>query len=179
MVTYVALLRGVNVAGTGIVPMAELRSLLSSLGHENVTTYIQSGNAVFASSRSAGEIATELEERIEAAFGVRTPVLLRTAPELAGTLASNPFLEPGADAGKLYVVFLEHPPAPTAIAALDLDRSPPDELAVVGREVYLRLPNGAGRTKLTLDWLERRLGSRGTARNWRTVTKLLELATAR
>jgi len=62
------------------------------------------------------------------------------------------------------------------VAALDPDRSPPDELAVLGREVYLRLPSGAGRTKLTLDWLERRLGTRGTARNWRTVTKLVELA---
>jgi uncharacterized protein (DUF1697 family) len=174
--TYVALLRGINVGGKAIVPMAELRSLLSSLGHADVVTYIQSGNAVFGSRRTADEVAAELEERIEQVFGVRTPVLLRTPPELAGVVARNPFLEPGADLSKLHVVFLESAPEPAAVAGLEPDRSPPDELAVLGREVYLRLPSGAGRTKLTLDWLERRLGTRGTARNWRTVTKLVEIA---
>ncbi len=176
MSTYVALLRGINVGGKAVVPMAELRDLLSSLGHDDVVTYIQSGNAVFDSPRAAAEVAAELEAGIEQAFGVRTPVLLRTSAELAGVVAANPFLEPDADLAKLYVVFLESEPAPSAVAALDPDRSPPDELAVLGREVYLRLPNGAGRTRLTLDWLERQLGTRGTARNWRTVTKLVELA---
>ena len=174
--TYVALLRAVNLGGRNAVPMAGLRSLLSSLGHADVATYIQSGNAVFASARPSSAVAAELEERIELAFGARVDVLLRTPAELAGVVAQNPFLPEETDASRLYVVFLASGPPQAAVASLDPDRSPPDELAVRGRHVYLRLPNGAGRTKLTLDYVERRLGTRGTARNWRTVMKLLELA---
>lgn len=176
MSTYVALLRGINVGGKNAVPMGELRSLLTSLGHADVVTHIQSGNAVFGSARAGPEIAVELEERLEQAFGVRVAVLLRTSTELADIAANNPFLAPGADVSKLHAVFLADEPAPAAVSALDPDRSPPDELAVRGRQIYLRLPNGAGRTKLTVDHFERRLGTRATARNWRTVTKLLELA---
>ncbi len=175
--TYVALLRGINVGGkNAAVPMSELRSLLDSLGHVDVVTYIQSGNAVFGSPRPATEVAAELEERIEQAFGIGVAVLLRTPAELARVVANNPFLTPDADVSKLYVAFLADEPAAAAVSGLDPERSPPDELAVRGREVYLRLPNGAGRTKLTIDYFERRLGTRATARNWRTVTKLLELA---
>ena len=139
MTTYVALLRGINVGGKNAVPMRELRSLLASCGFSDVATYIQSGNAVFGSGRPGPEVAAELEERIEQAFGVRAAVLLRTSAELADITANNPFLAAG-----------------------------------VG--VYLRLPSGVGGTKLMVDCFERRLGTRATARNWKTVTKLLELA---
>jgi uncharacterized protein (DUF1697 family) len=174
--TYVALLRGVNVGGKNLVPMRELRSLLTSLGHEDVVTYIQSGNAVFASPRPERVIAAELEQRIEAAFGIRVSALLRTRRQLADVAAGNPFLGTDADFSKLHVVFLSDEPARAAVGSLDPDRSPPDAFAVRRREIYLRLPNGAGKTKLTTDYFERRLGMPATGRNWRTVTKLLELA---
>ncbi len=176
MNTFVALLRGINVGGRSIVRMGELRSLFASLGHSDVRTYVQSGNVVFASADARSHVAEGLERRIEEVFGLQVPVLLRTAEELAGVAAGNPFLGTIDDLAKLHVVFLADPPAPSAVARLDPDRSPPDALAVSGREVYLRLPHGAGRTKLTVEYFERALGTRATARNWRTVTKLLELA---
>lgn len=171
-----ALLRGINVGGKNRVPMEAFRSLLTALGHLDVVTYIQSGNAVFESSRGSGEVAAELEEALERELGVRAAVVLRTAAELADVAAGNPLLRPGTDASKLYVVFLAEEPSRAALARLDPDRSPPDEARARGREIYLHLPNGAGRTKLTVDYFERRLGARATARNWNTVTKLLVLA---
>jgi uncharacterized protein (DUF1697 family) len=176
MSTYVALLRGINVGGKSAVQMGELRSLFTSLGHSDVRTYVQSGNVVFASTEAGSHIAEGLEHRIEEVFGLQVPVLLRTAEELTEVAAGNPFLGTIDDLAKLHVVFLDDRPAPSGVAGLDPDRSPPDELAVSRREVYLRLPHGAGRTKLTVDYFERALGTRATARNWRTVTKLLELA---
>jgi uncharacterized protein (DUF1697 family) len=156
--------------------MGELRSLFASLGYADARTYVQSGNVVFASTDAPSRVAKRLERRIQQVFGLQVPVLLRTAEELADVAAANPFLGTIDDLAKLHVVFLADTPAPSAVAGLDPDRSPPDELAVSGREVYLRLPHGAGRTKLTVDYFERALGTRATARNWRTVTKLLELA---
>jgi uncharacterized protein (DUF1697 family) len=177
METFVALLRGINVGGKTMVSMPELRSLFESLGHEDVRTYVQSGNVVFRTSSDDREaLSAELEERIGSAFGVSPAVLLRTPKELAEIAAGNPFLERESDPLKLHVVFLSAPPAADAVEELDPSRSPGDEFSVRGREIYLHLPNGAGRSKLTIDYFEKRLGVRGTARNWRTLNKLIELA---
>jgi uncharacterized protein (DUF1697 family) len=176
MATFVALLRGINVGGKTIVSMPELKSLFSSMGFEEVSTYIQSGNVVFNSPEDEGQgLAPGIEERIADAFGVNITVLLRTPAELAEIAGSNPFLGREADLTKLHVVFLSGPPAPDAVGELDPRRSPPDEFSVRGREIYLHLPNGAGRSKLTIDYFEKRLGVRATARNWKTLTKLVEL----
>lgn len=157
--------------------MAELRALLSSLGFEDVETYIQSGNVVFRSPTSDEDaVVAKLEREIARAFDVTPAVLLRTPGELQTIAASNPFLTGKADLSKLHVVFLERAPAASATGELDPDRSPPDEFALQGRELYLHLPNGAGRSKLTLDYLERVLGVRATQRNWNTLVKLLALA---
>jgi uncharacterized protein (DUF1697 family) len=175
--TYVALLRGINVGGRKTVPMAELRSALSALGLEDVATYIQSGNVVFrAPARDAESLAGAIERSIDETFGLSARVVLRTRDELSAVASGNPFLERGADESKLHVVFLDREPDASAVAELDPGRSPPDEFDVQGREVYLHLPNGMGRTKLTGDYFERRLGVAATARNWRTVAKLVELA---
>ena len=177
METFVALLRGVNVGGKRKLPMTELRSLFSSLGFEDVVTYIQSGNVVFrAPTGDAAELSTRLEQRIAEATGLDVAVLLRTPAELAGIASDNPFLDDGADLSKLHIVFLEREPAEDAAARLDPQRSPPDELSLRGAEIFLRLPNGSGRSKLTLEYFERVLGTRATARNWNTLTRLLELA---
>jgi uncharacterized protein (DUF1697 family) len=176
MGTFVALLRGINVGGRSLIRMPELKSLLATMGFEDVSTYIQSGNVVFSSaSDDRQKLAAELEKRIAAAFEVSPTVLLRTPAELAGIAASNPFLSRESDLSKLHVVFLSAPPSANAVGQLDPARSPPDEFSVHGREIYLHLPNGAGRSKLTIDYFEKRLGVRGTARNWKTLTKLVEL----
>jgi len=179
MTTFVALLRGVNVGGKNTIPMAELKSELASLGLEEVVTYIQSGNVVFRSSAGdAKDIAAKIEARIAEAFGIGVTVLLRTATELAEIADQNPFAGGQADLSKLHVVFLDRSPAAEAVDELDPGRSPPDEFSLGDREIYLRLPNGAGRSKLTIDYFERRLGVRATARNWKTLLKLVELSKA-
>jgi uncharacterized protein (DUF1697 family) len=168
--TFAALLRGVNVGGRGKLSMPELVRAFESLGHEDVRSYIQSGNVVFRSSLSnATRVSSALEREIAASFGLETKVLLRTHPELEAIAASSPFDE------AVHVVFLERKPKAAAVAALDPDRSPGDRFEVAGREIYLSLASGAGRTKLTLDWLEQRLGVAGTQRNWNTLLKLVEL----
>lgn len=156
--------------------MRELVELFGTLGHEEIASYIQSGNVVFRSGGGkAGEIGRELEEAIATRFGIAVTVILRTPEELRSIAAANPF--PGAESepSKLHVLFLERRPAAAAIAGLDPQRSPGDEFHPAGRELYLRFPEGSGRTKLTLDWFERRLGVKGTARNWNTLLKLIAL----
>jgi uncharacterized protein (DUF1697 family) len=173
--TLVALLRGVNVGGRNSVPMAGLRSVLEELGLEDVTTYIQSGNVVFRSHAPVRSLPATMERAIADAFGVRPTVVLRTPAELGAVVDGNPF----PDTARVHVVFLERKPAAGAAGGLDPERSPGDAFALDGRELYLHLGNGAGRTKLTGDYLERTLGVRGTQRNWNTVVKLLELASGR
>jgi uncharacterized protein (DUF1697 family) len=177
MPTFVALLRGINVGGKTMISMPALRSMLAAMGFEDVTTYIQSGNLVLSSSTGdAGELAVAIEERIAETFGLSTAVLMRTPAELTEIAGSNPFLGRETDPLKLHVVFLSDTPSATALKELDPKRSPPDEFSVRGREIYLHLPNGFGRSKLTIDYFEKRLGVRATARNWRTVNKLIELS---
>jgi uncharacterized protein (DUF1697 family) len=172
--TYVALLRGVNVGGKNLVPMARLRSALEKRGIEGVTTILQSGNVVLRSAKGEKAVAALLGDTIDDAFGLRVTVAVRSEAQLAGVASTNPFLEEGdsRDPSSLHVAFLTTRPAAAAIARLDPDRSPPDAFAVAGREVYLSYPAGSGRTRLTLDYLERMLGVEGTARNWRTVQRL-------
>ena len=154
--------------------MAELRSLLTSLGLEDVETYIQSGNVVFRSTETGGDaLVSRIEDAIAERFGLTVSVLLRTPAELVELVGRNPFLVDEPDLAKLHVVFLDREPTAKAVAGLDPDRSPGDRWSVRGREVYLHLPNGAGRTKLTLDHFERRLAVRGTARNWKTALELV------
>jgi uncharacterized protein (DUF1697 family) len=177
MPSFVALLRGVNVGGSRKLPMKDLAALLAGLGLEDVVTYIQSGNVVFrAPAGGRPKLVRRIEEAIAEEFGLDVTVMLRTGPELARIVDANPYLDGGAEISKLHVAFLDRKPPQAAVARLDPERSPPDEFAVRGTEIYLRFPAGYGRTKLGGDYFERVLGVRATARNWRTVTKLLELA---
>lgn len=178
METLVALLRAVNVGGRNRLPMAELRAELSGLGLESVATVLQSGNAVFAGDRPRDEIASAIEGRIREAFGLSVAVLLRTADELGEIARANPFLAAEPDEALLHVAFLDRVPDAAASARLDPGRSPPDAFALRGSEVYLHYPHGSGRSRLNVDYLERTLGVRATARNWRTVTRLVEAARA-
>jgi uncharacterized protein (DUF1697 family) len=175
--TFVALLRGVNLGARNKVSMPELRSSLAELGLEDVLTYIQSGNVVFRSaSRDTSELAARIEGELVETFGVRSSVVIRTPAELEAIAADNPFLVRQADPRRqLHVLFLAGAPVADAVARLDPNRSPRDEFSLREREIYLHLPDGFGRSKLTIDYFERRLGVGATVRNWNTLLKLVEL----
>jgi uncharacterized protein (DUF1697 family) len=173
--TWVALLRGINVGGARRIAMPELRATLESLGLEDVATYVQSGNVVFRRAGSRAAIRRAVEDRIEEVFGLDVATMLRSKTDLDRITARNPWPERVADPTRVHVVFLDRKPTAAAVAELDPDRSPPDEFLVDGSEIFVSYPNGSGRSKLTLDYFERRLDVRATARNWKTVTKLLAL----
>lgn len=173
---YVALLRAVNVGGKNKLPMKDLAAMLAKAGCTDVKTYIQSGNAVFsATPEIAKRIPQLIPEAIAKKFGFRAPVVVRTAKELQGVADSNPFLKPGADTQALAVGFLADRPDPRRVAALDPKRSPGDSFEVCGREIYLCLPSGFAKTKLTTAYFDSGLATTSTFRNWRTVLTLLEM----
>ncbi len=170
---YVALLRGINVGGKHRLPMRDLAAIIGDLGATEIETYIQSGNAVFAASRKvATDIASATTARIAERFGFDAPVVVVSVDDLAAIVRDNPFVAEGADATTLHVAFLADAPTPSAVATLDAARSPPDTFVVRGAAIYLCLPNGVARTKLTNDWFDRKLATRSTIRNWRTVLEL-------
>jgi len=179
MTRYVALLRGINVGGRKKVAMGDLRSTLSALGYEDVETYLQSGNAFFSAPGSdPAALARQIEEALKSALDMDVKVLVRTPADLAGVVEANPFPDSTAEPSKLHVAFLSATPDAAKVAELDSRRFEPDELRVGERAVYVWYPNGAGRSKLTNDVLERKLGVTSTTRNWNTVLKLLDKASA-
>ena len=172
---YVVLLRGVNVGGRGKLPMARLREVCSSLGCTNVSTYIQSGNVVLDSAMSADRLSAALGPAIEEAVGFAPQVVVRTPAELAAALAGNPY--PDTDERFLHIGFMTKVPDKKAVDELGEVDVSPEGYRIVGREVYLNYVEGAGRSKkLAKVPFERRLGVGITARNLRTVKKLVELA---
>jgi uncharacterized protein (DUF1697 family) len=171
--TWVCLLRGVNVGGKKVA-MKALRELIEELGHQDVVTYIQSGNVVFrAPSGGARKLAGDIQKAIKAEMGLDVTVLLRSPDELGEVIAGNPF--PGVE-DKLHVTFLDAEPEASKVAAMDAEAYSPDRFEVVGRTVYLHCPDGYGRSKLVNSFWEKKLGVAATTRNWRTVNKLLEMA---
>jgi uncharacterized protein (DUF1697 family) len=161
--------------------MAAVRACFEELGHEQVVTYVQSGNVVSQSTtRSAAAVERTVSAALEDAFGFEVDVLVRTPKQLQAVLDGNPFLGArGAPPApkSLHVTFLATAPDPARAAALDGDQFAPDRFRVVGREVYVSCPDGYGRTKITNSWFERQLGVPATTRNWATVNTLVELAT--
>jgi uncharacterized protein (DUF1697 family) len=178
--TYVALLRGINVGGSKKVPMADLRALLSELGHGAVRTHLNSGNAVFtAAAGSEAGLAAAVEKALEQRFGFPVSCLVRDAPYLRAVVEANPFPEGSFDGSRLNVIFLSEPLDATWFAAVDPAAYAPDEFRLGVRELYLHTPNGLGRSKLA-DTLARpsviKRGVTATTRNWNTVTALLRMA---
>jgi uncharacterized protein (DUF1697 family) len=177
--THVALLRGVNVGGNNKLPMKDLVTIFAGAGCRNVSAYIQSGNIIFsATPKIAALLAEGITVQIFKQFGFQSPVILRTAEQLRRVLSENPFVKAGADEDRLYVMFLAGVPDAQKVTQLDPDRSPPDRFLVRGQEIYLQLPNGGGRSKPTNTYFDSKLGTISTARNWRTVTKLVQLMQA-
>jgi len=177
MIVHVALLRGINVGGKHSLPMKQLAAMFAAAGCSGVRTYIQSGNVVFAASPAlAARIPALVTASIKGQFGFDAPITIRSADELKAIAKGNPFLRAGADPAALHIAFLADRPGKNAIASLDPHRSPPDKFVVRGREIYLHCPNGMGRSKLTNQYFDSRLATTSTARNWRTVLTLIELA---
>jgi len=176
--TQLLLLRGVNVGGHNRVPMADLRALLAGLDCEEVATYLQSGNAVCRSARAPDDLATAVGEALTSELGVTVPVVARSRVQWAATVAGNPLVDLTDDPKLLHVVFLDGPPEADRAGALESEAEgfAPERLAVVGPDVYLHTPAGYHQTRLTNTLLERRLGRVATARNWRTVLALADLA---
>jgi uncharacterized protein (DUF1697 family) len=177
MTVYVALLRGINVGGRTVLPMADLRRVATGCGFESVQTYIQSGNLIFTSSARAAAVAEQLELAIAAEGGPAPAVAVRTRAELSRVVDGNPYVERSTDPKQLHVAFAVRDAAPAAVDPSELQRFAPEELTVSGAQTYLFLPNGIGRSKLA-EFLTRQKGAVGTVRNWRTVLKLLALAEA-
>jgi uncharacterized protein (DUF1697 family) len=173
MTRYAALLRAVNLGSHKKLAMPALRDLLGALGHTDVATYLQSGNAVFTAEGPREEVAAGIEERLAADLGLHTEVILRTGEELRAVVDRNP-MEVG-DPARYTVLFLLSPPAPGWLDGFDLEAFAPDRMRAAGTELYFDLPNGIGRAKLPIA-VGRRLKVPATMRNWRTVNALVSLA---
>ena len=174
---YLALLRGINVGGKAKLPMKELIGIFEGCGASGVKSYIQSGNVVFqaASEAAAAECVTCVTAAITRIYGYPGRIVLRTAQETRECYAKNPFVKAGATESSLHVYFLADKPEPAAVKSLDPLRSAPDEFVVRGREIYLFLPQGMARTKLSNAYFDSKLKTVSTARNWNTVRKLMEM----
>lgn len=179
MVDAVAFLRGVNVGGRAKIAMGELRQVVAELDLDHARTYLQTGNVAFTapSKKALATVPERLGSAISERFGIEVDVIVRSRDELATLAGRNPYLRDEERPAMLHIVFLAETPDSARIAALDPDRAPGDRFTVDGREIFVHYPTGSGRSKLTLDYLERTLGVRGTARNWNTVSKLLEMTT--
>jgi uncharacterized protein (DUF1697 family) len=170
---WAAFLRAINLGPRNKVPMALLREAFEEAGCTDVRTYIQSGNVLFrARGRDAAALGRRLERAVAETCGVKSTVVLRTWSELRRVVASHPF---GADTSRSAVTFLAAKPTAAAVRRLRALDIAPDEVKVVGRDVYLRYPDGLQGSRLTGALLERELGVAGTNRNWRTVARLVEM----
>ena len=179
LTAHVALLRAVNVGGTGKVAMADLRAMLVELGFEAPQSLLQSGNLVFRCRPTGAALEALLETETRKRLGLAADILVRTAAEWADIVDANPFAKMAKDdPSHLLVMALKAKPDAAALRELQAWIPGRETIEAVGRELYITYPDGAGPSKLTGAVIERRLKTRGTARNWNTVTKLAALLAA-
>ena len=178
MTTQIALLRGINVGGHKQVAMADLRDLLTQLGFADVRSLLQSGNLVFRSGpRTGSRVERLLETEADKRLGLQACFFVRTAEEWSELVARNPFQEEARrDPGHLVAMLLKAPPEAQSLKALQAAIQGPEVVRASGNHLYIVYPDGIGRSRLTNTLIERKLGTRGTARNWNTVLKLHALA---
>jgi uncharacterized protein (DUF1697 family) len=173
---HAALLRAINVGGNNKLPMKDLAAMFVAAGCRDVCTYIQSGNVVFSAPAAVLKTLSQtISQRIEKDFGYRVPVVIRSHGQMDAVVRGNPFLKAGEIEKALHVVFLADLPGPEAVAKLDPQRSLPDRFVVAGQEIYLHLVNGAGQSKISSAWMDSKLSTVSTSRNWNTVLKLHEM----
>ena len=169
MPAYIALLRAVNVGGTGKLPMTELKAMCAAEGFTKIETYIASGNVVFAAKQSASKVKAALEKRLQAYAGKPVGVIVRTPDEMAAILKSNPF--PRSAPNWTVVIFLDDPPPADALDHITGRKD--EEVRLGKREIYVAYGAGMGRSRLKIP-----AAKKGTARNINTIAKLVELAGA-
>ena len=173
---YAALLRGINVGGRKIVAMADVRAAFAALGFANATTILQSGNVLFDAPRAgdAGALERRLTSGAAQHLGLEIGVFVRSAAGLARVVAANPFAtEARENPSRVVVMFLDRAADAAKVASLQAGITGPERVAAAGRELYVTYPAGIGTSRLTGAVIERKLGVRGTARNWATVLRLL------
>jgi len=168
MKSFVALLRAVNVGGTGKIAMTDLKALCEKTGGTEVRTYIASGNLVFKSGQSEAQIKAALEKRLHAFVGKPVAVLVRTADEMVKVAAANPF--PTAPGNRVMAIFLDQAPPKDTLKTVT-GQAAGEEVRLGKREIYVRYDAGMGQSKLRIP-----AAKEGTARNMNTVAKLAAMA---
>jgi len=174
----IALLRGINIGPRNRIAMPELRTALEAAGFGDVATYVQSGNVVLSSGAKPDAVARAVEASIADRFGLDIAVVVRTRAELAAVVRSDPFGDTIDEPKRFQVTFLDAPLSREAAAKIEAAATGGERVVVATREVYAWHPAGVGRSKLATLLAGRSLGVTATARNWTTVTTLLELASA-
>lgn len=174
---HLALLRGINVSGHNMIKMDALKTMLENCGFQNIETYIQSGNVFLESEdENANSVGFTIKQEIVKQFGYDVPVIVLSKADLEKCLANNPFFkEKGMDTKKLYVAFISKELNNSAINDLKISQFKPDEAFIDRNRIYMKLETGAGNTKLTQKYIEKKLNVIATTRNWNTVNKLMEL----
>lgn len=177
MTMWVILLRAINLGAKNKVPMPALREAMSAAGFRDVGTYVQSGNVVATSAhRSPYRVADAVHDLVVSEFGVDVPVIVRTPSELTAAVAANPFPQAAAERPKaLHVWFLAATPSTEGVEALLAEPVAADACQVVEDQLYIDYVDGVHGSTLTPDFLRRRLGVDGTARNWRTVLAIADM----
>ena len=176
MNTFIALLRGINVGGNNILPMRNLVELLEGLGLSHVKTYIQSGNALFQSeNKNTIELSHKISTAIGKSHGFRPQVLLFEMKDFQDAITSNPFPEGESEPKTLHLFFLDAPPKNPDLETLKSLKTNSEQFMLMNNVFYLHAPDGIGRSKLASN-VEKALGVGVTARNWRTVRKIMALA---
>jgi uncharacterized protein (DUF1697 family) len=179
MQTLVSFLRGINMTGHNSLKMNDLAELFRTAGFSEIETYIQSGNVIFSSSEMVSdvEISSKIKEGIHKRFGYNIAVVIRTVPQLELIVKSNPFtIEVSFDPTKTAVIFLSDTPSAAGIEKLKGIETGPDRYAISGKEIYIYCPNGFGKSKLYANFFDKKLNVEGTARNWKTINTILEMA---
>jgi uncharacterized protein (DUF1697 family) len=178
MPVWISMLRGVNLGPHNRIQMEALRKLFESLKLEGPRTYVQSGNVIFRTKeKNSASLAKKIQAGIESSFGFRPDVILRTVEEMRKAVAASPFANRSdVEPGKLLVTFLAGEPGREAPATIAGFKEYPEELHLKGRELYIYFPGGVGRSKLPWSKMDKLLKTSGTARNWNSVTKMLEMA---
>jgi uncharacterized protein (DUF1697 family) len=173
---HIVLLRGINIGPRNRIAMPALRDALSGAGFGDVRTYVQSGNVVLTSKASPQTVARRVEREVAGHFGLDVKVVVRTRDELAEVVRRNPLADVADNPKRYQVSFLAAEPSAKVVRELEAAVVEPEQVAVAGREIYAWHPEGIGRSRLWAFLAGPALGVTATARNWTTVTKLLELA---
>lgn len=176
MATHLALLRGINVSGHNMMKMEALKTMLENIGFQNIRTYLQSGNVFVDSEEEASKIGFMIKQEIFKVFGHEVPVIVLSKKDLELAFDNNPYLkEKDIDIKRLYIVFVSIALKKEHIHDLKISQFKPDEASIDENRIFIKYAVGAGKTRLELKYIEKKLNVIGTMRNLNTVTNLLKM----